>query len=326
MKQCLKYIVPLLLAIVIIYIYERLKDIYNFNNNNTNNIIATDYLVYVILLIVCFFVQREVAGVIAIVIIVIFLAKLIKQQRPIPFIIHQTWMTKELPTKMKECVEKLKKENPEFEHRLYDDEECRVFIKDNFDSDVLSAYDSLIPGAYKADLFRYCVLYIDGGIYMDIKFKCKNNFKLKKLMDKEHFVLDSYTLDTSLKGIENIEKSNYYNKSWQDGKIGIYNAFICVKPKNRIIKKCIHKVVENVKNKYYGYSSLYPTGPGMMSQIVSIDEYRKIDLFNSTDGKNIVHKKYGEILMHYPEFRKEQKLYSKKKYYSDYWLERNIYI
>jgi mannosyltransferase OCH1-like enzyme len=67
----------------------------------------------------------------------------------IPLKIYQTWHTKELPTKMKECVDSLKQNNPRFEHYLFDDNDCREFIKDNFDIAVLNAYDSLIPGAYK---------------------------------------------------------------------------------------------------------------------------------------------------------------------------------
>ena len=45
---------------------------------------------------------------------------------------------------------------------------CREFIKVNFNPLVLKAYDTLIPTAYKADLFRLCVLYINGGIYGDL--------------------------------------------------------------------------------------------------------------------------------------------------------------
>ena len=52
----------------------------------------------------------------------------------------------------------------------YDDTGARDFIINNYPSEVLWAYDKLIPGAYKADLWRYCVLYINGGIYVDIKF------------------------------------------------------------------------------------------------------------------------------------------------------------
>ncbi len=47
----------------------------------------------------------------------------------VPLDIYQTWHTKDLPPKMKECVDKLKQDNPEFTHHLYDDAMCRQFIK-----------------------------------------------------------------------------------------------------------------------------------------------------------------------------------------------------
>ena len=84
----------------------------------------------------------------------------------IPLDIYQTWFTKELPPKMRERVELLKAQNPRFNHHLFDDNDCREFIKTHFKPDVLDAYDKLIPGAYKADLWRLCVLFINGGIYM----------------------------------------------------------------------------------------------------------------------------------------------------------------
>ena len=108
----------------------------------------------------------------------------------IPLHIYQTWHSKKLPPKMRECVEKLKKDNPEFKHHLYDDSMCRKYIKQNYSKDVLDAFDKLVPGAYKADLWRYCILYKEGGIYLDIKFQCTKGFKLIKLTHKEHFVLD----------------------------------------------------------------------------------------------------------------------------------------
>ena len=43
----------------------------------------------------------------------------------IPLNIFQTWETKQLPPKMKECVESIKYENPEFKHYLFDDKDCR---------------------------------------------------------------------------------------------------------------------------------------------------------------------------------------------------------
>mgnify|MGYP000946339849 FL=1 len=35
---------------------------------------------------------------------------------------------------------------------------------------VLSCYDKIVPNAYKADLFRYSVVYTHGGCYADIGF------------------------------------------------------------------------------------------------------------------------------------------------------------
>jgi mannosyltransferase OCH1-like enzyme len=136
----------------------------------------------------------------------------------VPLNIFQTWKTKDLPPKMKECVENLKKENTEFTHYLYDDNDCRNFIINNFDKNIIKAYDSLIPGAYKADLWRYCVLYKLGGIYLDIKYYCVNGFKLKTLTDKEYFIRD-------------IEASGS----------GIYNAFMICKPGNKKLLNCINK-------------------------------------------------------------------------------------
>ena len=96
----------------------------------------------------------------------------------IPLKIFQSWHTLNLPPKMNDNVQLLKLQNPEFTHYLYDDEMCREFIKENFEEDVLNAYDKLIPGSYKCDLWRYCILYKYGGIYLDIKYKCVNDFKL----------------------------------------------------------------------------------------------------------------------------------------------------
>ena len=108
----------------------------------------------------------------------------------IPPNIFQTWHTKFLPPQMSKAVNTIRILNPGFNYFLFDDNDCREFIKTHFKPDVLDAYDSLIPGAYKADLWRYCVLFIHGGIYMDIKYTPLNGFKFINLTEKEHFVSD----------------------------------------------------------------------------------------------------------------------------------------
>ena len=72
---------------------------------------------------------------------------------------------------MQKAIDNLQTCNPELEYFLFDDNDCIEFIKTHFENDVVDAYYRLIPGAYKADLWRYCVMYIEGGIYIDIKYK-----------------------------------------------------------------------------------------------------------------------------------------------------------
>ena len=228
------------------------------------------------------------------------------KKRIIPLDIYQTWHTKKLPKYMKKCVDSIKQCNPEFKHHLYDDIDCRNFIKDNFDNDVLYAYDSLIPGAYKADLWRYCILYKKGGIYLDIKYKCINGFKLLNLTDDEYLVKDRYNIL---------------------GKNAIYNAFMICKAGNPKLLKCINKIVDNVKTKNYGKDALEITGPGLLIQYLTPLEIINLRLkhMDINNKRFYITLDGSKILTIYDEYRDEQKTFQKTKYYDTLWKEKNIY-
>ena len=232
----------------------------------------------------------------------------------IPLNIYLTWGTKQLPIKMQENVDRMKKLNPEFNVQLFDDNDCRKFIQNNFPEDILIAYDTLKPGAYKADLWRLCILYINGGIYIDIKFKCINNFKFIALTEKEHFVLD---------------RSGH----WKKGEIGLHNALLVTKSKNNLLLRCINKICKNVKNKNYDFTELYPTGPGLLGE-----EYIKMLRENKSTIESELNKldlclEYNEniifnnvpILEHYKEYRDEQKQFAKTQTYYEIYILKQIY-
>ena len=87
----------------------------------------------------------------------------------IPKIIHQTYfepVTKEKYPNFSRLVESWKQSS--WDYNFYNDEDARTFLSSHFPPEVREAYDALIPGAYKADLFRYCILLIHGGIYADV--------------------------------------------------------------------------------------------------------------------------------------------------------------
>ena len=56
------------------------------------------------------------------------------------------------------------------------DKDCKNLV-DSIDYRISQAYDSLIPTAYKADIWRYCVLYKYGGVYGDMTQRFFKEYK-----------------------------------------------------------------------------------------------------------------------------------------------------
>ena len=228
----------------------------------------------------------------------------------IPLNLFQTWNTADLPPKMKECVQRLQKQNPEFNYFFYDDEACVEFIQKHFPPEVLDAFHRLIPGAYKADLWRYCILYIRGGIYLDIKFECCQGFRLLDLTYQPHYVMDRQ------------KDPKTHAPYASPGNILVYNGCMVSPPRNPVLKKCIDQIVENVHKEEYGFNPLYPTGPGLLGEMLGKSNY--IDLTFSSDEQYIVYQNKN-ILKKYPEYRKEQTQTRPGNYYNDLWRKGNIY-
>ena len=165
----------------------------------------------------------------------------------------------------------------------------------------------MIPCSYKSDLWRFCVLYINGGVYIDIKYQCTNNFKFIALTEKEYFVRD-IPLNC------------------------IYTALIVTLPKNEILLKCIYQIVQNVNDKYYGNDPLDPTGPGLLGRYFTSEERTHLEMYH--DGSVIENKlneyyivyNEGIILNFFNGYREEQSKFQKNKYYAELWNEKNIYL
>jgi hypothetical protein len=83
--------------------------------------------------------------------------------------IHQTWKSwAQLGETKRRNVEHVRALNQERAHWLWSDEACRELVAENFDVRLLEVYEDLIPGAFRADVWRLCVLYAFGGTYLDI--------------------------------------------------------------------------------------------------------------------------------------------------------------
>ena len=223
-------------------------------------------------------------------------------RRVIPPHLYTCWHT-DLPPLMQKNYDWMVRHNPEMIFHLYDEHKCRQFIQDNFESCVVDAYDSLVPCSYKSDLWRFCILYVHGGVYLDIKYRCVPPFRLVELTEKEHFVRDL------TEGC-------------------VYTALIATRPHNEIMKRCIHQIVQNVQTQFYGRHALDPTGPGLLGYWFTWEERRQLPLYHRlVIRERIVRQVVGKEVMleDYPEYTEEQKQFQKKKYYADFWKERSIY-
>ena len=102
----------------------------------------------------------------------------------IPNIIHYTFINKNLPIEVLRVIEHNKKVCSNCKFIFYDDNDCDQLIKNNFNDEIYNAYNKINPvyGAMRADFFRYCVLYLYGGVYIDIKSKI--NYPIFKIIQK----------------------------------------------------------------------------------------------------------------------------------------------
>jgi mannosyltransferase OCH1-like enzyme len=246
----------------------------------------------------------------------------------IPLKAFTCWHTKDVLYHMYNTVLKNISNNPEIDFYIYDNNESIDFINTHFNDDVLSAYNRLIPESYKSDLLRYCLLYINGGIYFDIKFLF--NVPIIKLIAKYQSIF--------------VKDFNHcYNAT--------ANGFIITDAKNPIFLDCINQIIYNINNNIYGDNSLFPTGPCLLGDITSkynIDfklkmyklfntddnitvknNYKLFDKSENNEGEQYYISDYNDkeaLIIVYPEYRSEQKILQNNPHYSKLWDNKNIYI
>lgn len=83
----------------------------------------------------------------------------------VPRHVFVNWHSASLPKGMRAALERMKAGNPAFHFRFFTGEDMRNYIAAYAPPPVLVAFDTLLPQAYKADLFRYFALYREGGMW-----------------------------------------------------------------------------------------------------------------------------------------------------------------
>mmetsp|Transcript_15467 Transcript_15467/g.42291 ORF Transcript_15467/g.42291 Transcript_15467/m.42291 type:complete len:301 (-) Transcript_15467:323-1225(-) len=113
-------------------------------------------------------------------------------------------------------------------------------------TDAFQAFTNLRPGAYRADLWRYMVLWDEGGVYLDMNIRL-----LQPLSSWINFDSDDLVL------IKDLGYQSYWN------------AMMAASPRDVRVELLIKEVVRRIKDHEYGKSTLDITGPQVLYQITS---------------------------------------------------------
>ena len=97
--------------------------------------------------------------------------------KPMPRVIYRTWKTKNLadcPPNMQSAWYATERANPRIKQILFDDDDMDEFMRGMPDrwASAYFAIDKSYPAA-RADLWRYCICYTRGGVYLDNKSSAK---------------------------------------------------------------------------------------------------------------------------------------------------------
>jgi hypothetical protein len=83
----------------------------------------------------------------------------------IPKTIYLTWKNNDVPCTILSSWRQL---NPGYSIEFFTDHDCFQFLKTYFNDDYADFFNEIPYGAIKADWWRLCVLYLWGGVYVDI--------------------------------------------------------------------------------------------------------------------------------------------------------------
>lgn len=230
----------------------------------------------------------------------------------IPNVIYKTGIDDfdKLPQRLKDIFKGNLKINPNFTIRYYSDKDSREFIKNNFSKDIIDAYDKLIPGAYKADMFRYCILYKNGGVYSDLTQRILKPLKTFIDFEKDELYL--------------VQDIDHYKINGNGSSKGIQISFIATRPGKDIFLKAIRRIVKNVKDKYYGYNALYPTGPSLFYHLLK-DYNGEYKIGLKETGQNKIVNENDETVIISKIVDHQQKILRNKDHYTVLWSNRRIY-
>ena len=247
----------------------------------------------------------------------------------IPWVMFRTgpWQRDSLPPIVKVYLTAFEKLNPHVNQIYLDDDDAERFMQEHYPEHVKN-YKSLVPGAYRADVLRLCLLLTHGGFYNDVGHLHKRPlWEICSTRADLYLVAEPYPTTC-----------------------GVYNAFMGASRNDPLVRRFLQRVMSNVAHQTYGENCLDVTGPHVLGKVLHgmlglscqtptpsgvqlMSDNRTVYLLrnhhNPLINRNvIVHDGDPANLLietKFPEYQNLTYVSRNKKHYSELWSMRQVY-
>ncbi len=169
----------------------------------------------------------------------------------IPKQFFQTYKTSMFDTAHAHRIEVFRSLHPEFDFYFYDDDAMNDFMQTHWSHHpIFKIYQGAKFGPSKADIWRYCVLYSKGGIYLDIDSEIQFNMnsipaQVGEMVSFEENVLGNFTWHEGWPCGPFFAQKNYQeNLLICPGNIAL-QWLLAFRPGHPILGRVIELIVEN---------------------------------------------------------------------------------
>lgn len=193
-----------------------------------------------------------------------------KRSKKIPRVVHQIYTqgADAIPECVREVMKRNRVSNPEYKFRLYDIKDIERYIRKHTTPDVYHAFRLLNPKCHAcvADLFRYIVVYREGGVYLDIKSEIRTPLR-KWVKNKIHLSTWPWYSHSHLE--------QHYPKDFAflTNNRELNQSVLMYPPKHPVLKDVIIEVVKRIQEAHNDptkrQSVLRITGPHVYTEVVA---------------------------------------------------------
>lgn len=200
---------------------------------------------------------------------------------------------------------------PGYSYKLWEEEEIKRFLSEFYPNDVVLAFDSLAPRAFKADLAKYCILNVHGGWYSDL----------------------GNTLISLPTELDNIDMVLFRETHEMGSTYAVHMSMLYSTPNNVALRNSIDKVVRNVQEKNYGSSPWAVTANALFGAEIAkhhVDnptQYLTGGFYRNPESRRFEFiLDNGHKVALYKDQNNDVKNLSAGYHYMDMWANKDVYL